>query len=191
MKEARRSAEVDYSAHSLALHGQGGWQGWRGFVLARKEVDTRCKALHSSLLPTSLHSSFYLAPADGGAVAAHAGGQYLTMRLDLPGSAHPVVRSYTITGGGEGQVGGWEANPQYRVTVKREEKGLVSSFLHTELQVPPAPSARLQPGDGLELSAPAGDFTLSPAPLPRVTALLCSLLRCLSAQEPASHRCWP
>jgi len=124
MKEARRSAE-------------GGWQGWRGFVLARKEVDT------------SLHSSFYLAPADGGAVAAHDGGQYLTMRLDLPGNAHPVVRSYTITGGGEGQ---------YRVTVKREEKGLVSSFLHTELQ----------PGDGLELSAPAGDFTLSPAPLPRV-----------------------
>jgi len=57
-----------------------------------------------------------------------------------------VVRSYSLTGTGE--------DGEYRITVKREEKGLVSSFLHEEMQ----------PGDVLEVTAPAGDFILMPGP---------------------------
>lgn len=113
---------------------KGGWQGWKQFRMTRKEKET------------SLHTSFYFLPADGGTPVTFQAGQYITVRLQPPGSDHPVVRSYSLTGTGEAG--------EYRITVKREEKGLVSSFLHKEMQ----------PGDVLEVTAPAGDFILMPGP---------------------------
>lgn len=113
------------------MAAEGGWHGWREFRLAGKEEDTR------------VHTTFTFAPTDGGRVSPHRPGQYITLRLRPPGAEHPVVRHYTLTGAGEGE---------YRITVKRENKGLVSLLLHLELQV----------GDLLELTAPAGAFTLRP-----------------------------
>ncbi len=67
-------------------------------------------------------------------------GQYLTLTVEPEGK--PVKRSYTIA-----------SSPTQRdyleITVKREERGLVSRYLHD----------KLQEGDELRISAPSGRFT--------------------------------
>merc|ERR1719209_206651 len=116
---------------------EGGWHGWRRFHLAKKVPES------------SLHTSFYFAPEDGNKTVRFAGGQYTSIRLQLEDVDHLVVRSYTLSGSNK---------DQYRITVKREDGGLVSQFLHDKLQV----------GDKVELSAPAGEFILQKGPQPRV-----------------------
>lgn len=143
------------------ISAQGGWHGWRRFQLAKKEPES------------SLHTSFYFAPEDGDQTARFEGGQYITIRLQLEKVDHLVVRSYTLTD---------LTKDGYRITVKREEDGLVSQFLHDHMKL----------GDSLELSAPAGEFTLQKGPEPRVfigggTGItpLMSMLR-EAAQEPST-----
>jgi len=140
---------------------EGGWHGWRRFQLAKKVPES------------SLHTSFFFAPEDGNKTVRFAGGQYTSIRLQLEDVDHLVVRSYTLSGSNK---------DQYRITVKREDGGLVSQFLHDKLQV----------GDKVELSAPAGEFTLQKGPQPRVffgggTGItpLMSMLR-EAAQDPAT-----
>jgi len=116
---------------------QGGWHGWRRFQLTKKEPES------------SLHTSFYFAPEDGDQTTRFVGGQYASFRLHLENIDHLVVRSYTLTD---------LTKDGYRITVKREEGGLVSPFLHDQMKV----------GDSLEMSAPAGEFTLQKGPEPRV-----------------------
>jgi ferredoxin-NADP reductase/MOSC domain-containing protein YiiM len=69
-------------------------------------------------------------------------GQYLTVRI--PGAADPApLRSYSLSGDpGAGF---------YRISVKREEHGLASRWLH----------AHIQPGSVVEAAAPRGDFYLA------------------------------
>jgi len=121
------------------ISAKGGWHGWRSFKLARKEPET------------SLHTSFYFTPKDGGETTRFAGGQYTSIRLRLANFDHLLVRSYTLTGGTTEHDG-------YRITVKREDGGVVSQYLHDKMQI----------GESLELSAPAGVFTLQQGPKPRV-----------------------
>ena len=110
---------------------RGGWSGWRKLRVARKVQET------------AQHMSIYLAPEEGEEVMAHQAGQYLTLRLPLADQPWPVVRHYSISSG--------PATSAYRITVKREEEGAVSSYLHEVLQE----------GDTLEVSAPSGDFLLA------------------------------
>jgi len=143
------------------ISAQGGWHGWRKFQLAKKEPES------------SLHTSFYFAPEDGDQTARFEGGQYTSIRLQMENVDHLVVRSYTLTD---------QTKDGYRITVKREDGGLVSPFLHDQMKL----------GDSLELSAPAGEFTLQKGPEPRVfigggTGItpLMSMLR-EAAQEPST-----
>ncbi|GAA4358585.1 MOSC and FAD-binding oxidoreductase domain-containing protein [Angustibacter luteus] len=69
-------------------------------------------------------------------------GQFLGVRVPGADGDPAQVRSYSLSGDPDGGA--------YRISVKREERGLVSSFLH----------AHLRPGDHLEVAAPRGDFTL-------------------------------
>jgi ferredoxin-NADP reductase/MOSC domain-containing protein YiiM/ferredoxin len=97
-------------------------------------------------------TSLYLADPGGGTVPAAQPGQFLTLRLHPdpePGpGARPVLRSYSLSGPpGAGD---------YRISVKREEHGVGSQFLHTQVRV----------GDQLEAAAPRGTFTLRPGPAP-------------------------
>jgi ferredoxin-NADP reductase/MOSC domain-containing protein YiiM len=87
-------------------------------------------------------SSIYLAAADGTALPAALPGQYLTLRVS--GDADPPpVRSYSLSwGAGVGA---------YRISVKREPHGVVSSYLN----------GSLQPGAVLDVAAPRGDFVLT------------------------------
>jgi ferredoxin-NADP reductase len=87
--------------------------------------------------------TFRFAPAGGGTIPFdYLPGQYLTLHIAPRGN--PVRRSYTIA-----------STPTWRdrveITVKREEHGLVSRWLHNELKV----------GDEVEIEAPSGSFTFT------------------------------
>jgi ferredoxin-NADP reductase/MOSC domain-containing protein YiiM/ferredoxin len=75
------------------------------------------------------------------ALPAYLPGQFLTLRV--PGAGDPVpVRTYSLSGDPDGG--------RYRISVKREPHGRVSSHL----------VAYLQRGDRIEVAAPRGDFVL-------------------------------
>ncbi len=87
--------------------------------------------------------SIQLVDPDGLAVPAFLPGQFLTLRVHVgPGEAS-LLRNYSLSGppGAE----------YYRISVKHEPDGAVSSYLHKRLQV----------GDHLEIAAPRGTFTLN------------------------------
>ena len=68
-------------------------------------------------------------------------GQYLTVRI--PGAGDPTpLRSYSLSGD--------PGTGSYRISVKREDHGLVSQWLH----------AHIEPGSVVEAAAPRGDFYL-------------------------------
>ncbi len=101
--------------------------------------------------------SLVLEPADGHGLPPIAPGQYVSVFVNLPdGSRQP--RQYTVSSTGVGT--------RLQITVRRVRglngapDGRVSSHLHD----------RVKPGDVLELSAPAGDFVVTPSDTPLLLA---------------------
>jgi ferredoxin-NADP reductase/MOSC domain-containing protein YiiM/ferredoxin len=92
--------------------------------------------------------SMQLADPGGGSVPAALPGQFLTLRLHPDPAGRPLLRSYSLSGP--------PGAPDYRISVKREEHGAASQFLHT----------RVRAGDLLEVAAPRGTFTLRPGQAP-------------------------
>ena len=88
--------------------------------------------------------SIGLADPGGAPVPAALPGQYLTLRVPAGPEGRPLLRTYSLSGppGAE----------RYRVSVKREEDGAASGYLHERLRV----------GDRLDVAAPRGTFTLRP-----------------------------
>jgi ferredoxin-NADP reductase/MOSC domain-containing protein YiiM len=86
-------------------------------------------------------SSIVLAAADGTALPAARAGQYLTLRITGAGQPAPV-RSYSLSAAADGGT--------YRISVKQEPHGVVSSYLNRDLR----------PGTMLDVAAPRGDFVL-------------------------------
>lgn len=111
----------------------GGWNGWRDFAVDEVTQES------------SVITSFVLRPVDGGPVMAHKPGQYLTFWFEIPGHP-PVKRNYSISSTANGQT--------YRISVKREEQGLASGWLHNTAKV----------GTVLKVAAPTGEFFLSGTP---------------------------
>jgi ferredoxin-NADP reductase/MOSC domain-containing protein YiiM/ferredoxin len=107
--------------------------GWNGFRPLRvSETRRESPSVLSIRLETEDHTS--LPPP--------LPGQYLTVRI--PGAGDPVpLRSYSLSGDTGAGV--------YRISVKREEHGLVSRWLH----------AHIEPGSVIEAAAPRGDFYLT------------------------------
>lgn len=110
----------------------GGWRGMRKFKVQEK-------------LPLSVHvTKFTFAPVDGQAVCSHKPGQYITV-WTYPVKNEPEKRQprhYSLTME--------PCSNTYSIAVKKEEMGLVSSFLHD----------RVAPGDELDLSPPYGSFSV-------------------------------
>lgn len=127
---------AEEAAYSANANAEGGWRGARSFRLSRKVQESEEIV------------SLYLVPADGGALAAFKPGQYIGLRLLLDGGEQR--RNYSLSALGNGR--------EYRISVKREVGGKVSSYLHDQLQV----------GDSLELFAPAGNFVLRESAKPLV-----------------------
>ena len=134
-----------YAAHAAKA---GGWTGWRSFRVKAKvrESDER--------------TSFHLYPADGGLVAEHVPGQYLSLRLFIPELNLLQPHQYRITNAPN--------SSYYCISVKREigsgltVNDLFSSYLCDVVQV----------CDRIELSAPAGEGTVktdtnNPVPVSR------------------------
>ncbi|MWC27368.1 NO-inducible flavohemoprotein [Paenibacillus sp. MMS18-CY102] len=127
---------VEAEMYREAEEASGGWAAFRPFVVERKQPES------------DIITSLYLVPQDGGRIASFKPGQYVTVKMDIPGYPYTVNRQYSLSSE--------PGKPYYRLTVKREdgavdgpkEAGVVSTYIHE----------RLQTGDVLELSAPAGDF---------------------------------
>ncbi|WP_085907861.1 2Fe-2S iron-sulfur cluster-binding protein [Kiloniella majae] len=108
---------------------------WRRYVVAKIEKESESI------------SSFYLVPEDKKALADYEPGQYLPIRINVPCGPSKeedkeVRRTYTISNAFNGRY--------YRLSIKREEAGLVSRHFHDHMK----------PGDIIEAQAPRGDFYL-------------------------------
>lgn len=88
-------------------------------------------------------SSFVFEARDGGPLASFKAGQHLPIELRVPDADTKVQRTYSLSGS--------PLEDRYRISVKREARGLASGFLHDRLEV----------GTILESRKPAGDFVLS------------------------------
>lgn len=128
--------DVEAGMYRAAESAEGGWSGFRPFIVERKVQES------------DVITSFYLVPQDGKSLSTFAPGQYITVKLNIPGEQHTHLRQYSLSDK--------PGQSYYRITVKREEgdgekpDGKVSHYLHNGVRK----------GDILELSAPAGDFTL-------------------------------
>ncbi len=105
-----------------------GWSGFRKLRVAQTHRES----------PAVM--SIELEADDGSALAVPLPGQYLTLRIPDAGDPAPL-RSYSLSGAGR----------RYRISVKREDRGVVSSWLHRNARA----------GTVIEIAAPRGDFYLS------------------------------
>ncbi|MFG2520151.1 MOSC domain-containing protein [Streptomyces sp. NPDC048527] len=103
--------------------------GWRGFKLLRV----------TQVVPeTPTVSSFYLQATDSQPLPPPVPGQYLSVRIAQEGRPS-LVRSYSLSSA--------PGAAEYRISVKREDRGEVSTYLHTHLHR----------GDVIETAAPPRD----------------------------------
>ncbi|MCV0427549.1 MAG: pyridoxamine 5'-phosphate oxidase family protein [Roseibium sp.] len=95
-------------------------------------------------------TSFVFEARDGGSLANFEAGQHLPIELDVPDAANKISRTYSLSGS--------PTDDRYRISVKREPKGLASRFLHDKLQV----------GAIVESRKPSGEFMVTCANCPLV-----------------------
>ena len=77
------------------------WKDWRNFVVDRKVKESE------------EITSFYLKPVDGGEIPNFQPGQFLTIKLDIPGQPKPIIRTYSLSDYPE-------SGNYYRLSIKRE-----------------------------------------------------------------------
>ncbi|MCW2527635.1 MAG: phthalate 4,5-dioxygenase [Pseudonocardiales bacterium] len=123
---------VDHADHptpASSVSARPAWTGFRRLRVARLVRETE------------FVTSVYLRSVDDGALPTPRPGQYLTIRLD--GLAPPgPVRSYSLSA---------STPDRYRISIKREARGVASDYIATTLAV----------GDYLDVAAPRGEFVLS------------------------------
>jgi uncharacterized protein len=115
------------------------WKDWRNFIVVRKVKESEDI------------TSFYLKPKDGGKIPSFQPGQFLTIRLDIPGQVKPVIRTYSLSDYPE-------PCDYYRLSIKREPAlaglevppGLASNFMHDQVQE----------GSIIPAKPPSGTFVL-------------------------------
>ncbi|ETX12184.1 Ferredoxin, Oxidoreductase [Marinomonas ushuaiensis DSM 15871] len=98
-------------------------------------------------------TSFEFVPADlksTEALSRFYAGQHLPIQLPLSEGKPPVERTYSLSNS--------PMDDHYRISVKREDKGIGSQHLHDAIQV----------GDVIQAKKPSGDFTLKYATRPIV-----------------------
>ena len=106
------------------------WPGFRPMRVVQLDRET------ANVLSLSLQQ------LDGAALPLPLPGQFLVLRLRTSPNGPMLLRNYSMSGTPDDKT--------YRVSVKREAGGVVSSYLHDHLRA----------GDIVEISAPRGGFTL-------------------------------
>ncbi|MDX2216967.1 MAG: 2Fe-2S iron-sulfur cluster-binding protein [Oculatellaceae cyanobacterium bins.114] len=124
------------------------WKDWRNFVVVRKVKESE------------EITSFYLQPEDKGEIPNFQPGQFLTIKLDIPGQPRPVIRTYSLSDY-------TEPCEYYRLSIKREPMppgldvmpGIASNFMHDQIHE----------GSVIPAKPPSGKFVLDVhKPLPAV-----------------------
>ncbi|WP_347321288.1 NO-inducible flavohemoprotein [Rossellomorea sp. RS05] len=129
---------VEKELYEQARSQKAGFADFKSFIVSKKVKES------------DVITSFYLEPEDGGDVPEYEAGQYISVRLNIPGETYSHIRQYSLSSA---------HHPNFfRISVKREGKGTASAFLHDHLKE----------GDVLEVSAPAGDFVLNQETTPLV-----------------------
>ncbi|WP_282128984.1 pyridoxamine 5'-phosphate oxidase family protein [Roseobacter litoralis] len=146
--EARRIIEIEICAVVER-------PGAIGLRWAKQETLSRQFSVTRRVRETNEITSFYLAPSDGAHAAPFEAGQHLPIEVQIPGQTGSAKRTYSLSGPPDAKDG-------YRLSIKREPHGLVSRFLHDDVQI----------GDTVQASPPAGDFVIpcSTCPLVLVSA---------------------
>jgi len=119
----KKLSQTSKSTQSVGKAEATTWQDWRNFVVTRKVKESE------------EITSFYLQPEDQGEIPNFLPGQFLTIKLDIPGQTRPVIRTYSLSDY-------IEPNSYYRLSVKREPMpsgldvppGVASNFLHDSIQ---------------------------------------------------------
>ncbi len=106
------------------------WPGFRPLRIARVQRESRSVV------------SLELEPLDGRPLAPPLPGQFVVLRLRPDSAGPPLLRSYSLSGA--------PGPARYRVSVKREPRGVASAYLIDRRGL----------GDVLDVSAPRGVFTL-------------------------------
>jgi nitric oxide dioxygenase len=127
---------VEQEMYEEAESKEGGWRDFKEFYVANK------------IKESEVITSFYLKPKDGSKVSSFLPGQYVSVRVNIPGKEYTHIRQYSLSDAPNGEY--------YRITVKREAdeqkpEGVVSNYLHDYVKE----------GDTIEISAPAGEFVLN------------------------------
>ncbi|MGG3640993.1 NO-inducible flavohemoprotein [Bacillus gobiensis] len=127
--------QTEHEMYVEAAEKEGGWKDYKPFAISRKVKES------------DLITSIYLKPKDGKPTASFLPGQYISVRVNIPGDEYTHIRQYSLSDAPNGEY--------YRITIKRESEekatlGAVSNYLHDQLKE----------GDSIEISAPAGEFVL-------------------------------
>ncbi|MDF2903064.1 MAG: bifunctional nitric oxide dioxygenase/dihydropteridine reductase 2 [Bacillus sp. (in: firmicutes)] len=128
--------DIEKEMYEEAASKASGWSEFKEFKVIEKVKES------------DVITSFYLVPADNSGVPDFEPGQYITIRLNIPGEKYLVNRQYSLSAA--------PGKEYFRISVKREAeentpKGKVSNYLHDQINQ----------GDIVEVTAPAGDFTLN------------------------------
>lgn len=129
--------EAERKKYDETLTKEGGWKGYKKFTITNKRNES------------NLITSFYLEPVDGKTVPIFNSGQYISIMLDLPEEG-VVFRNYSLSS--------CPNDKYYRISVKREENGLVSNYLHDTLCQ----------GDKIRINPPYGSLCLKETDKPAV-----------------------
>lgn len=137
-----RSSFMDYAPTTLMT---GNWQV-ADAALSEQSLRTRWRNFSVTKVvdESSIIRSFHLQPDDNAELIRAKAGQHLLIRVTPEGADKPLIRSYTLSSA--------PADDHYRISVKRESGGTVSTYLHEHLQV----------GHRIQIKAPAGDFWIDP-----------------------------
>jgi len=100
------------------------WKDWRNFQVVKKVKESQ------------EITSFYLQPQDQETLPDFLPGQFLTIKLDIPEQAKPVIRTYSLSDYAQKQT-------FYRLSIKRElapkgldvPPGVSSNFMHDRVDV--------------------------------------------------------
>lgn len=129
--------EIEREMYEETYAQDGGWKGFRDFFVDKK------------IKESDVITSFYLKPKDGASIPSFSPGQYLSIRLTIDGEEYTHIRQYSLSDK--------PGLDYYRISVKKESaiktnipNGKVSNYLHMSVNE----------GDLLEVTAPAGEFTI-------------------------------
>ncbi|OIK07435.1 NO-inducible flavohemoprotein [Bacillus sp. MUM 13] len=128
--------DIEDNMYKEAAKQPGGWKEYKEFKIIEKVKES------------DVITSFYLQPADGSQLPVFKPGQYITIRISIPGEQYLFNRQYSLSAA--------PGLPYFRISVKKESEpntpeGMVSNEMHKNRNI----------GDTIEITAPAGDFTLN------------------------------